>query len=263
MRIRMIVEYDGTHYSGWQRQKQDPSVQQTLEDAMARLFGQPITLHGAGRTDAGVHARGMVCHFDCQTRIPPERIAYALNFALPRDVRVKRSEQAADDFHARFDAVGKWYRYAIYNHPQAGALNRLYVAHVPFHLEVDAMQRALAHLPGTHDFAAFAASGSTVKNTVRTIDGAFLQKQDETLTLDVIGNGFLYNMVRIIAGTLLDVGKGKLPEDVFAQMIQSGDRVRGGTTAPAHGLTLMQVFYTERERAQCLSRFVPERAQTP
>ena len=194
----------------------------------------------------------MVCHFDCQTRIPPERLAYALNFALPRDVRVKQSERAPDDFHARFDAVGKWYRYAIYNHPQAGALNRLYVAHVPFRLDVQAMRRALAFLPGTHDFAAFAASGSKVKSTVRTIDGALLQKEDEVLTLDVLGNGFLYNMVRIIAGTLL-----------YAQMTQSGERVRGGTTAPAHGLTLMQVFYTGEERAHCLSRLESKSRKTP
>ncbi|MBQ9989276.1 MAG: tRNA pseudouridine(38-40) synthase TruA [Clostridia bacterium] len=243
MRIRLEVEYDGTDYAGWQRQKEEMTVQQRLEEALGSLLQQPIVIHGAGRTDAGVHAMRMTCHFDCQTRIPPDRIAYAVNYALPSDIRVCASEQVADDFHARFDAAGKWYRYRILHRQQAAAIHRRICAHVPGKLDVDAMARALPYLEGTHDFAAFAASGSHVKSTVRTIYAARLHRAEDMIWIDVVGSGFLYNMVRIIAGTAIDVGKGKQTETVFSDMIATGSRLSGGMTAPARGLTLMRVFY--------------------
>ena len=243
MRIKLIVEFDGTDYAGWQRQENAITVQQRLEEALERLFGEKITVFGASRTDAGVHAAGMVCHLDVETKIPVERIAYALNFTLPKDIRVKDSAQAAPGFHARFDAKAKWYRYTIYNHKHASALNRRTVAHVPYVLSVSRMQEALQDLLGKHDFAAFAASGSVVKDTTREIYLARLQKNGDKIVLDIMGNGFLYNMVRIIAGTLIDIGRGKLGTDTFKKMLQTKDRVMGGMTAPPQGLILQRIYY--------------------
>lgn len=243
MRIKLIVEFDGTEYAGWQRQNNAVTVQQRLEEALQRLFGTPICVQGASRTDAGVHAAGMVCHFDIETKIPPERIAYALNFTLPKDIRIKESIRVAETFHARFDAKAKWYRYTIYNHKHASALNRRTVAHVPYALEAAKMQEALNVLLGRHDFAAFAASGSIVKDTTREIYLAQLQKKGDLLILDVIGSGFLYNMVRIIAGTLIDIGRGKLQTDAFAKMLLTKERIQGGMTAPPQGLILQRVYY--------------------
>ena len=243
MRIKLIVEFDGTDYAGWQRQENAMTVQQKLEEALERLFGEKITVFGASRTDAGVHAAGMVCHFDVETKIPVERIAYALNFTLPKDIRVKDSAQTAPGFHARFDTKAKWYRYTIYNHKHASALNRRTVAHVPYVLSVSRMQEALQDLLGKHDFAAFAASGSVVKDTTREIYLARLQKNGDKIVLDIMGNGFLYNMVRIIAGTLIDIGRGKLGTDTFKKMLQTKDRVMGGMTAPPQGLILQRIYY--------------------
>ncbi len=247
MRIRMDVEFDGTDYAGWQRQKQEPSVQQKVEEAIHELTGQEVTVHGSGRTDAGVHALCMTCHFDVNTRIPPERISYALNFLLPRDIRIKKSEQASDGFHARFDAKKKWYRYTILHHPQGSAIYRRTTCHIPYRLDFSRMQHALSPLLGKHDFAAFAASGSKVKSTVRTIFEAKLTKLGDRIILDVLGDGFLYNMVRIIAGTLIDIGRGKLETNAFSGMIEQKDRLCGGLTAPPQGLMLMHVFYGEHE----------------
>jgi tRNA pseudouridine38-40 synthase len=252
MRLRIDIEYDGTDFCGFQRQKSGISVQQALEEALFSLCGQRVTVHGAGRTDAGVHAMCMTCHFDLDTRIPPERLCYAMNFLLSKDIRVKSSRRAEEGFHARFDAKAKWYRYRIFAHPQGSALYRRTFVHVPYALEPDLMARSLEPLAGTHDFAAFAASGSKVKSTVRTLYGVRLHKDSDRLTLDMIGDGFLYNMVRIIAGTMIDIGRGKIGCDAFAHMIETKDRLFGGQTAPAHGLTLMRVFYSEDGPPQAL-----------
>ena len=243
MRIKLLVEYDGTDYAGWQRQNDVPTVQQCIEDALGDLLGTPTVVHGAGRTDAGVHAMAMPCHFDAQTRIPADRIAYALNFVLPKDIRIKESCQVADTFHARFDAKAKWYRYTIYNHRHASALNRRTTCHVPYPLDLRRMSDALHPLLGKHDFGAFAASGSKVENTVREIYVAELHQLGDCIVLDVIGSGFLYNMVRIIAGTLMDIGRGKCEVNALEQMIRTGSRLQGGITAPPQGLMMMRVFY--------------------
>ena len=243
MRIKLIVEFDGTDYAGWQRQENAMTVQQKLEEALERLFGEKITVFGASRTDAGVHAAGMVCHFDVETKIPVERIAYALNFTLPKDIRVKDSAQTAPGFHARFDAKAKWYRYTIYNHKHASALNRRTVAHVPYVLSVSSMQEALQDLLGKHDFAAFAASGSVAKSTVRTIYRAQVERQGEDVVLTVLGDGFLYNMVRILAGTLCEVGAGRMQPDAIPGILASRDRSQAGPTLPAKGLFLEKVDY--------------------
>ncbi len=252
MRIRLDVEFDGTDYCGWQRQKDLPSVQQKIEDAILELTQQKVTVHGSSRTDAGVHALCLTCHFDVETRIPPGRISYALNFLLPKDIRIKNSEQAQDGFHARFDAKMKWYRYSILNHPQGSPLYRRTTGHVPYALDLKRMQESLAPLVGTHDYAAFAASGSMVKSTVRTICEIRLTKLGDRIILDVLGSGFLYNMVRIIAGTLIDIGRKKLGTDAFLQMIEHRDRLCGGLTAKPEGLMLMHVFYGEPDADRAL-----------
>ena len=247
MRIKLTIEYDGTAYAGWQRQENALAVQQVIEEALTKLTRARVVIAGASRTDAGVHALGQTAHFDTESRIPPDKYAFALNTMLPADIRIRKSEAVSEDFHARFSNKGKRYRYLIYQSPHAGALNRNTHAHVIYPLDDEKMRRELTALIGTHDFAAFAASGSVVKDTVRTIYSASLTRRGDELELLVEGSGFLYNMVRIIASTLISVGAGRLEEGAFARAIQSGNRLDLGVTAPAHGLTLMEVYYRERE----------------
>ena len=246
-RIHLIVEYDGTNYAGWQRQSNAMTVQEKLERAVLRLTGEEVCVSGASRTYAGVHALGQSAHFDTQSRIPADKFSFALNTMLPPDIRVVRSEEVSMAFHARFSGRGKRYRYLIHAAPHAGALNRLTHAHVIYPLDVEKMRAEAQSLVGTHDFAAFAASGSVVKDTVRTIWRADVERQGAEICLIVEGNGFLYNMVRIIAGTLIGVGSGKLAPGAIKRAIESGSRLDLGITAPAHGLTLMEVFYEPHE----------------
>ena len=249
-RIRMIVEYDGTNYAGWQRQANALAVQQVIEDTLYKLTRERIVIHGASRTDAGVHALGQSVHFDTHSRIPGEKFSYALNALLPHDIRVRASMDAPEGFHARFSAVGKRYRYLFYDAPHAGALNRNTHAHSIYRLNDALMQSEAQCLIGTHDFAAFAASGSVVRDTVRTIWRADVTRDGDEVKLIVEGGGFLYNMVRIIAGTLRDTGSGKLAPGALGKAIETGDRLDLGVTAPAHGLTLMEVFYELPESAR-------------
>ena len=243
-RIHLTVEYDGTNYAGWQRQSNALAVQQVIEEALARLTGERVVLHGASRTDAGVHALGQCAHFDTDSRIPGEKFSYAVNTMLPPDIRIRHSQEVPEGFHARFSARGKRYRYLFYDAPHAGALNRLTHAHSIYPLDDGRMRREAWTLLGTHDFAAFAASGSVVRDTVRTLWRADVTRNGNDVMLIVEGNGFLYNMVRIIAGTLRDIGSGKLESGALARAIDTGNRLDLGVTAPAHGLTLMEVFYT-------------------
>jgi len=244
-RIHLIVEYDGTNYAGWQRQINAIAVQQVLEEAISKLTREHIVITGSSRTDAGVHALGQNVHFDTESRIPGDKFAFALNTMLPRDIRIRMSEDISPDFHARFSTKGKRYRYQMYDAPHAGALNRNTHAHVIYPLDEVRMDKAAKSLIGTHDFGAFAASGSIVKDTVRTIWRADVTRSGNDITLIVEGNGFLYNMVRIIAGTLIGIGTGKVSPDAFTRAIETGDRLDLGVTAPAHGLTLMEVFYDD------------------
>ena len=242
-RIHLIVEYDGTAYAGWQRQANAMTVQEKLERAILKLTGEELCVSGASRTDAGVHALGQSAHFDTESRIPADKFSFALNTLLPPDIRVTRSEEVPLEFHARFSTRGKRYRYLFHAAPHAGALTRNTHAHVIYPLDAERMQAEAQDLVGTHDFAAFAASGSVVKDTVRTIYRAEVTREGSEIRLVVEGSGFLYNMVRIIAGTLIGVGSGKLEPGAFKRAIASGDRLDLGITAPAHGLTLMEVFY--------------------
>ena len=242
-RYKLIVEYDGTGYCGWQRQLNGPSVQQELEEALSRLTHERVSVTGSSRTDAGVHAMGLCAHFDSATRIPADKIAFALNTMLPPDIRVRESSAAPEGFHARFAACGKVYTYTLFNARHANAVGRLYSAHVPLPLDAEKMNEEALALLGTHDFAAFAASGSVVKSTVRTIYRVKVERSGDYVMLTVLGNGFLYNMVRIIAGTLMEVGTGKRESGAIARAIETGDRLALGQTAPAQGLTLQRVLY--------------------
>ena len=242
-RFRLTIEYDGTAYCGWQRQINGPSVQETLEQALCTLTQERVSVTGSSRTDAGVHALGLCAHFDSATRIPAQKLAFALNTLLPPDIRVRESSLAPEGFHARYSACGKLYRYAFYNARHDCAIGRQYAAHIPLPMDERLMDEEAQALLGTHDFAAFAASGSVAKSTVRTIVGARVTREGERVTLCVMGDGFLYNMVRIIAGTLAEIGTGKRAPGAIARAIETGDRLALGQTAPARGLTRVRVFY--------------------
>lgn len=248
-RLKLICEYDGTAYCGWQRQINGPSVQQTLEEAFARLTGERASITGSSRTDAGVHAAGLCAHVDSATRIPPPKLAFALNTMLPPDIRIRESSAAPEGFHARYSACGKVYRYVFWNGRHDCAIGRQYAAHMPLPMDEQRMNEEAQALLGTHDFAAFAASGSVATSTVRTIYRAQVRRSGDWVTLYVLGDGFLYNMVRIIAGTLMEIGTGRRACGAFARAIETGDRLALGQTAPARGLTLMRVLYDGEEPA--------------
>ncbi|MBQ8161197.1 MAG: tRNA pseudouridine(38-40) synthase TruA [Clostridia bacterium] len=242
-RILLTVSYDGTAYSGWQRQINGESIQACLEDALSRATGETIRVTGASRTDAGVHALGQKCHFDTLSRIPADKFPFVLQPLLPPDIRVTQGMAVADGFHARFLSCRKKYTYRFLNCRFPDAMHRLYHLHVPRKLQDTEMTRALADLLGTHDFAAFQAAGGTAKSTVRTIYRADLTRDGDCLTLFLEGNAFLYNMVRIIAGTLVEIGEGRRSPEAFREALETGSRLALGPTAPPHGLELTDVLY--------------------
>lgn len=248
MRIRLDIEYEGTAYSGWQRQKNARSIQQLLEEALEKITGAKTTVHGSGRTDAGVHAMRQTAHFDTDSALPPERFAYALNYYLPPDIRVLSSRSVPDDFHARYSASGKTYRYTFRNDQQQSALYRHFTAHVREPLDLDRMRAAARHLVGTHDFASFTAHSGPDKNTVRTIEHIDIQRSGPYVTIEITGNGFLHNMVRIIAGTLAEVGKGAMAPEQVPLILYALDRAQAGPTAPAAGLILIEARYGHTHR---------------
>lgn len=243
MRVAFIVEYDGTDYAGWQIQKNHVTIQEKIEEALLTLGKGHITVTGAGRTDSGVHAKGQCGHFDIETNIPAEKFQFILNSKLPKDIRIKKSWQAEDGFHSRFSAKGKRYIYRIINAPHASALLGRFTMHVPEKLDIDKMTEAARYIVGTHDFRAFCAQGSSVKTTVRTVNKVEISKQDELIEITVEGTGFLYNMVRIIAGTLIEVGKNKKTPLQVKEIIEGKIRKEAGMTADAKGLTMDEVFY--------------------
>lgn len=244
MRVKLIIEYEGTQYAGWQRQTNGVSVQEMLERAFYEASGEKAVMHGAGRTDAGVHAEAQVAHFDTHCTIPPNKISYAMNMLLPPDIRVKQSAEVSEDFHARFSAKAKTYRYTFYNHTHASAIYRNTTTHMHGRLDLPAMKAAAGFIRGTHDFASFCASGSDVKETTRTIHRLEITSQEPFIFIDVTGSGFLYNMVRIIAGTLIDVGMKKISPEYVKEIVNGKDRKLASPTAPARGLTLKEVHYT-------------------
>ena len=244
-RILLTVEYDGTTYAGWQRQINGLAVQQVLEEALQQATKERIVVTGASRTDAGVHALGQAVHFDTESRIPPEKYPFVLNTMLPRDVRVHTGREVPEGFHARFMTCGKRYTYRIVNSRHASAIRRNTHVHVPLPLDLAPMQEAARQLLGTHDYAAFQASGGTAKTTVRTIRSAELIRLGDEILLTVEGDAFLYNMVRIIAGTLIEIGLGRRTVNAFSEAYETLDRLSLGVTAPPQGLELTKVYYPE------------------
>ncbi|WP_129724337.1 tRNA pseudouridine(38-40) synthase TruA [Xylanivirga thermophila] len=245
--IKLIVEYDGTNYGGWQRQKNAPSIQKIMEDGIYALTGEEVDIIASGRTDSGVHARGQVVNFKTSSTIPPERFSYALNAMLPSDIRIKGSMEVPESFHARYDAAGKHYSYSIISSQQGIAIGRQYYYHIRGSLDVSAMEEAAKHFVGTYDFSAFRATGGSVKTSIRTIYKSYIEWREPYIYYHVTGSGFLYNMVRIIVGTLIDVGRHKLRPDDIHSIIDSKDRNMAGPTAPPHGLCLEEVYYKKED----------------
>lgn len=243
MRVMLIVEYDGTNYAGWQRQKGVMTVQEMLENAITAATGKPSSIAGAGRTDAGVHALGQCAHFDTDCTIPPEKLSYALNLVLPEDIRIRESMKVSDDFHSIRDAKRKHYRYTVYNAQHACAVNRRTCTHIRPKLDECAMHVAAQYLKGRHDFLSFVSSGTVVKDTVRKIYAADVTRIQDYVYFDFVGNGFLYNMVRIMVGSLLEVGKKRKPPEWIKQVLEGKLRELAGATAPAKGLMMMSVYY--------------------
>ena len=242
-RIQLIIAYDGTIYHGFAKQEHAVTIQGTVEEAIHGLTGQKVDLIGSGRTDAGVHAKGQCCIIDIDTPIPIERFAKALNARLPKEIVIKDAREVKADFHPRFMAKKKTYRYQILTSQVNDPFIGRYCYFYPYRLDIEAMKEAARKIEGTHDFKCFCASGSTVKNTVRTVYSIEIQEQEDLIHIDVCGNGFLYNMVRIIAGTLIDVGRHRLTAETVEKMIETKDRALGGPTAPPEGLTLLEVYY--------------------
>jgi tRNA pseudouridine38-40 synthase len=245
--IKLTVEYDGTNYIGWQRQAEGVSIQGLLEEALAPIEGRPVALHGAGRTDAGVHALGQVASVRLTAPHDAATLQRAMNAVLPPDVRVLAIDEAAPEFHARFDAVAKTYEYRIVNGPFVSAFEHRHAWHVPGALDRDAMDAGARALVGHHDFAAFQSTGGDPGSTERTIFALDFEDQaGARLVLRVCGEGFLRHMVRTIAGTLVDVGLGRWPPGQVADILASRDRTKAGRAAPALGLFLVSVDYAKR-----------------
>jgi len=240
--VKLTIEYDGTAYHGWQRQANAVTVQEALEDGIAAVVGHGVTLYGSGRTDAGVHALGQVASFHTDSTIPADGLHHAINTAVPKDIAVVAAEDVPDGFHARYSATGKTYRYTIVCRPVRPAVGAAYVHWLRHELDVEAMRTAANRFIGEHDFAAFQTE-SDVENTVRTVTRAEWVSEGDRLAFYVAANGFLYNMVRAMVGTLIEVGLGKREPDDIPRLLASRDRTQAGPTAPAKGLCLMQVDY--------------------
>lgn len=241
--IKLTIEYDGTDYHGWQSQINAAAVQDTVTRAVNGLTGESCSITGSSRTDTGVHALGQVCNFFTESTIPADKFALALNTKLPKDVVIRKSEEVSTDFHSRFSTTGKKYKYIYFNSTYPSALLRNRAYHVYYPLDTEAMSRAAGYFTGTHDFIAFSATGSSVKTTVRTITQAAVERNGELVEFTVTGNGFLYNMVRIIAGTLVEVGFGRIKPEAIPGIIAGLDRKKAGRTAPAQGLYLVEIYY--------------------
>ena len=224
MRVMMVVAYDGTNYCGWQLQPNGITIEQCLNEALTHLLGEEIKVTGASRTDTGVHSLGNVCIFDTNTRMPAEKISYALNQRLPEDIVVQSSKEVAPDFHPRFSKSRKTYEYRILNRKMRMPTRRLDTYFFHYALDVDKMQKAASFLVGEHDFASFCAANAQTKTTVRTIYSCTVSKTEDIITIRVTGNGFLYNMVRIIAGTLIKVGNGDLSAEDIPSILEARDR---------------------------------------
>lgn len=243
MTYKMTLAYDGTNYHGWQRQKNGITIQEVIEDRLSEIFGRETVITGCSRTDAGVHAKTYVCSFSGETTIPADKMPFVLNTVLPPDIRIYKCEAVREDFNARFETVSKAYDYVIVNRSFADPLLRNFAWHYPVKLDIDKMKKAASIIQGKHDFASFCAAGSSAKTTVRNLMELTVRADGDIITVRAKADGFLYNMVRIIVGTLVYVGNGKLSENDIKSLIEKKDRRLMGITAPPQGLSLVEVNY--------------------
>ena len=241
--IKLTIEYDGKDFNGWQKQPNKLNIQGTIEQAIKCITGEDVELNASGRTDAGVHALGQVANFKTNSKIPIEKFAIAINSRLKKSIVIKKAEEVDERFHSRLNCKKKTYRYIINNSEEGSAIYRNLETHIPQRLDVSKMEQAIKYFEGEHDFRAFKASGTSSKSSVRTIYEAKLYKIDEKIFIELTGNGFLYNMVRIIVGTLVDVGMGKIKPEDIPQIINEGKRENAGKTLPPNGLYLLNVMY--------------------
>lgn len=253
LKFKLTIAYDGSAWRGWQSQKSGLGVQDRIESALSGLFGGEPRLTSSSRTDAGVHARGLVAHFEIPGeafRMPVRHLALAINSLLPEDIRVVSATRSAASFDARFDATGKQYRYHVWNHPVMNPLRRHDAWQVPRPLDLQLMKQAASNLIGRRDFRAFTSNrGGGLADSVRTLTRCEVRRQGPLVTILIEGSGFLYKMCRGIAGTLVQVGEGRFPADEIPRMLESRDRRLAGINAPAKGLVLWKVLYRDRPRS--------------
>ena len=242
-RVKLTVAYDGTNYCGWQVQPNGITIQEVLNQCLSEFTGENIETIGASRTDAGVHALGNVAVFDTEMRMPGDKFSFALNQRLPEDIRIQKSEEVEADFHPRYVKSQKTYEYRILNRRFPIPTERFYSHFTYIPLDVEKMRAAAEYLVGEHDFKSFCGTGAQVKTTVRTVKEIQIEKSEDKITIRITGEGFLYNMVRIIAGTLMDIGGGLYPPEKMKEILEAKDRKKAGPTAPARGLTLMGIQY--------------------
>jgi tRNA pseudouridine38-40 synthase len=240
-RIQLTVAYDGTDFCGWQVQNNGRTVEGVLNEVLSDFLGEEIRVIGASRTDSGVHGMGNLAIFDTQSTIPGDKFIYILNQRLPDDVSIRKSQEVAADFHPRHVNSRKTYEYRILNAASPNPVRRKYTWLIPKKLDVKAMQRAAQYVPGEHDFASFCAAGSQAQTTVRTVYSCDVREEGEEIVIRVTGAGFLYNMVRILAGTLAEIGKGFYPPEQMQEILEACDRTKAGATAPPQGLMLMGI----------------------
>ena len=241
--IKLTIEYDGKDFNGWQKQPNKLNIQGTIEQAIKCVTGEDVELNASGRTDAGVHALGQVANFKTNSQIPIEKFAIAINSKLKRSIVIKKAEEVDEKFHSRLSCKKKTYRYIINNTEEGSAIYRNLETHIQPKLDVEKMNQAVKYFEGEHDFKAFKASGTSNKSSIRTIYEAKVYKKEDRIYIELTGNGFLYNMVRIIAGTLVDVGIGKIEPEKVAEIIESKKRENAGKTLPPNGLYLLNVIY--------------------
>lgn len=242
--IRLTLEYDGKEFNGWQKQPNKLNIQGTIEKAIERITGEKIDLMASGRTDRGVHALGQVANFKTNSKLPIEKFPIAINSNMKSSIRIKDAEEVDERFHSRLSCKRKTYRYVINNSKYGSSIYRNLETHIPVKLNIDKMKEAVKYFEGEHDFKAFRASGTSSKSSVRTIYKAeIIERPDERIWIELTGNGFLYNMVRIISGTLVDVGLGKIEPEEIKNIIESKDRQKAGKTLAPQGLFLVNVEY--------------------
>ncbi len=241
--IKLTIEYDGKKFGGWQKQPNKLNIQGEIEKAIEEITGEKIDLNASGRTDAGVHSLGQTANFKTNSKIEIEKIPIAINSKLKQSIRIIKAEEVEENFHARYSCKGKKYRYIINNSKYGSAIYRDLEYHMPIKLNVEAMQKGIKYFEGEHDFKGFKASGTSSKSSVRTIYNAKVIQEGERIIIELEGNGFLYNMVRIISGTMVDVGLGKIKPEEIPEIIESKERSRAGKTLPPQGLYLVEVYY--------------------